>query len=95
MITYLFPLLDILTASVLMLHTQFGFFNTTVVVVHGFYLGTKGMLFAHGDFASKVDVLCALYIIIAAIGLFSSSAVTWIVFIWLMQKAVFALVPLR
>ncbi len=95
MIRYLLPILDAVTAAVLMLHTHFGVFPQPVVLVHGIYLGVKGMLFAKSDFASKVDVLCSIYIVMVALGIFTSPTVSLMVFIWLMQKAVFALLPMR
>lgn len=95
MIIYLLPILDILTAVVLILHVNFGIFPVPIVLVHGIYLGLKGMLFARGDFASKIDVLSAIYIITVAFGLLVNTTITWIVFFWLMQKAVFALLPIR
>ncbi len=95
MIAYLLPILDILTATVLILHVNLGVFPFPVVLVHGIYLGLKGMLFAKGDFASRIDVLSAIYIIAVAFGLFANKTAALVVFIWLMQKAVLALVPLR
>lgn len=95
MILYLLPILDLLTATVLILHTHFGIFPLPVVLVHGIYLGFKGLLFAKSDFASKVDVLCSIYVIMVAFGAFVSPTVSLVVFVWLVQKAVFALVPLR
>ena len=95
MILYLLPILDTLTATVLILHTHFNVFPLSVVLVHGIYLGIKGMLFAKTDFASKVDVLCSIYIILVAFGLFVNKTAAFIVFIWLVQKAVFAVLPMR
>ena len=95
MILYLLPILDILTATVLILHTHFGIFPLPVVLVHGIYLGFKGVLFAKTDFASKIDVLCSIYIILVAFGLFANKTAAFVVFIWLVQKAVFALLPIR
>lgn len=94
-ITYLLAALDILTAAVLLLHVNFGMFPLPVVLVHGIYLGTKGLLFARGDFASKIDLACSIYIIIVAFGLAVNTAVTWAVAIWLLQKAGLALLPMR
>ncbi|MBI2144688.1 hypothetical protein HYU17_06135 [Candidatus Woesearchaeota archaeon] len=95
MILYLLPILDAITAAVLMLHTRFGVFPASVVLVHGIYLGVKGMLFAKSDFASKIDVLCSIYIVLVALNIFTSPTVSLIVFIWLVQKAAFALLPIR
>lgn len=95
MIFYLLPILDILTAVVLILHTHFNLFPFPVVFIHGIYLGFKGLVFARSDFASKVDVLCSIYIIAVAFGAFVSPTVSLIVFAWLVQKAVFALIPIR
>lgn len=95
MIFYLLPILDIVTAVVLMLHVHFGMFPLIVVLVHGIYLSLKGMLFARSDFASKVDLLCGLYVILVAFGLFANTTAALIITIWLVQKAVLALLPFR
>lgn len=95
MIQYLLPILDILTAAVLILHTRFGVFPLPVVLVHGIYLSFKGLVFAKSDFASKIDLLCGIYIIIVAFGLLANTTAALIITIWLVQKAVFALVPMR
>lgn len=95
MIFYLLPILDIVTALILILHVKFGVFPFPVVLVHGIYLGFKGLLFAKSDVASKIDLLCGIYIILVAFGLFANSTIALIILIWLMQKAVFALLPLR
>lgn len=95
MIQYLLPILDVLTAAVLILRVNFGMLPFSVVLVHGIYLGTKGVIFARSDFASKVDLLCGIYVILVAFGLFANTTVALIIAIWLAQKAVFALVPIR
>lgn len=95
MIQFLLPILDTLTAIVLILHVNFGTFPMPVVLVHGIYLGFKGLIFAKDDFASKIDLICGIYIIIVAFGLFANTAIAWAVAIWLVQKAVFALVPMN
>ena len=95
MIQYFLPILDLLTASVLMLHVRFGFFPFPVVLVHGIYLSLKGLVFARSDFASKIDLLCGIYIILVAFGLFANSTVALIILIWLAQKAVLAMLPMK
>ncbi len=95
MIFYLLPILDIITALVLILHVNFGTFPFSVVLVHGIYLSLKGVLFAKSDFASKIDLLCGLYIILVAFGLLANKTIALIILIWLAQKAVFALLPIR
>ena len=95
MILFLLPILDMLTAAVLVLHVYLNVFPASVVLVHGAYLGIKGMLFAKSDFASKIDVICSVYIILVALEIFVNKTVTLAVFVWLVQKAVFALLPLR
>ncbi len=94
-ILYLLPILDALTAVVLMLHTNFGTFPMPVVLVHGIYLGFKGLVFAKSDFASKIDLMAAIYIILTAFGVVANKTIALVIFIWLIQKAVFALVPMR
>ena len=95
MILILLPILDIITAAVLMLHVHFNIFPFLVVFVHGLYLSTKGVLFARSDFASKIDLLCGIYVILVALGLLANTTVALIITIWLVQKALFALVPIR
>lgn len=95
MIFYLLPILDIVTAAVLILHVHFNIFPLVVVLIHGIYLSFKGAVFARSDFASKIDLLCGIYIIMVAFGLFANSAIALIILIWLMQKAVLALLPIR
>ena len=95
MILILLPILDLLTASVLILHTNFNLFPGPVVLVHGSYLTLKGLLFAKADFASRIDVVCGVYVILVGLGLFANKTVALVVFIWLVQKAVFALIPMR
>lgn len=94
MILFLLPILDILTAAVLALHVYLNLFPAPVVLVHGAYLGIKGMLFAKSDFASKIDVMCSTYVILAALEIFVNKSVTLAVFLWLVQKALFALIPM-
>ncbi len=95
MILYLLPILDIVTAAVLMLHVHFNIIPFPVVLVHGIYLSLKGVLFAKSDFASKIDLLCGIYVILVAFGLFANATIALIILIWLVQKAVLALLPLR
>ncbi len=95
MIQYLLPILDMLTAAVLILHTRFGIFPLPVVLVHGIYLSFKGLVFAKSDFASRIDLVCGVYIILVAFGLLANATAALIVTIWLVQKAVLALVPMR
>ena len=95
MIFYLLPILDIVTATVLMLHVHFNIFPFAVVLVHGLYLSLKGALFAKSDFASKIDLLCGIYVILVAFGLFANATAALIITVWLVQKAVFALIPFR
>ncbi len=95
MIFYLLPILDIVTAAVLMLHVHFNIVPFSVVLIHGIYLSLKGVLFAKSDFASKIDLLCGIYIILVAFGLFANSTIALIISIWLGQKAVLALIPIK
>ena len=95
MIYYLLPILDTVTAIVLVLHVYFNIFPFPVVLVHGLYLSLKGMLFARSDFASKIDLLCGVYVIVVAFGMFANATAALIITIWLVQKALFALVPIR
>ena len=96
MIVYLLSFLDMLTATVLLTHVNFGFFPFPVVLVHGIYLGIKGVLFAsRGDFGSKIDVLCSIYIILVAFGLLINKGIVMAVFFWLVIKALLGFVPMK
>lgn len=95
MILYLLPILDIITALVLILHVNFGAFPFSVVLVPGIYLSFKGLIFAKSDFASKIDLLCGFYVILVAFGLLANKTAALIILIWLMQKALLAMLPLR
>lgn len=95
MIIYFLPILDIVTALVLVLHVNFGAFPFPVVLVPGIYLSFKGLIFAKSDFASRIDLLCGFYVILVAFGLFANKTAALIIMIWLMQKAVLAMLPLR
>jgi len=95
MLIYILPVLDIITAAVLLLHTRFNMFPLGLVLFFGIYLTIKGLAFALGDFSSRVDVICGGYVVIVSLSLFSNPVVSLIVFGWLMQKAVFALIPMR
>ena len=95
MIYYLLPILDTVTAIVLVLHVNFNIFPFPVVLVHGLYLSLKGMLFARSDFASKIDLLCGIYVVLVAFGMFANATAALIITIWLVQKALFALIPMR
>ena len=55
------------------------------------YLLFKGMFFAMGgDIASIIDVLCGVYVVLISYGI-SSSFITVLVLIYLVQKVVFSL----
>lgn len=55
------------------------------------YLLFKGGFFAMGgDIASILDILCGIYVIFIAYGI-SSTVITVVVLIYLMQKVVFSL----
>jgi hypothetical protein len=92
------PVLDIITASVLLLHTRFHLFPLSLVLVLGIYLTLKGLAFALGDFSSRVDLACGVYAVLVGFGQFSNgvnAVASLIIFAWLMQKAVFALIPMQ
>jgi hypothetical protein len=95
MLIYILPILDIITAVVLFLHARFGLFPISSLLILGVYLSLKGVVFSVSDFASRIDVVCGAYIILVGLGVFSNIVISLIVFFWLMQKGVFALIPMR
>lgn len=82
--------LDVLTAFVLITHTTFGWFSTETILYHAAYIIIKGGMFAFQDHASKIDVLTGIYIVISALDIFTSTTITILSAMWLMQKALFA-----
>ncbi|MBI2543202.1 MAG: hypothetical protein HYW24_03385 [Candidatus Aenigmarchaeota archaeon] len=82
----LLTILDVLTAFILVSHAIFGWFSPELILYNAIYLIAKGALFALKDFASKVDILVGIYMIAVSFDIFSSTALTIIVSVWLAQK---------
>ena len=73
----------------LVLHTGFGLFSQEVVLYNAVYLIVKGILFVKTDFASKVDILAGLYMILIGFNIFSNQYMSIAVVFWLAQKGIF------
>ena len=66
-------------------------FPQKVMLYAAGYLLFKGVLFAMGgDIASMLDILCGVYAVFLSYGI-SSTIITAVVLIYLMQKVVFSL----
>ncbi|MFC1723882.1 hypothetical protein ACFL0V_07110 [Nanoarchaeota archaeon] len=81
-------ILDMLTMIVVILMHYDIFIGWRIGFLFAGYLILKGILF-RGDFASIVDIVCGAWMIVMIFGV--SIFVTWIVVVWLFQKAVFSL----
>ncbi|MGB9748866.1 MAG: hypothetical protein ACP5OZ_01860 [Candidatus Woesearchaeota archaeon] len=81
--------LDLAVAIVLSCST---FLSASIVKQAGIYLLLKGVLFSFsGDIASILDILSAIYIIVLSFGI-SSPFISIIVFVYLLQKALYSIV---
>ncbi|MBI2972073.1 MAG: hypothetical protein HYY37_06645 [Candidatus Aenigmarchaeota archaeon] len=87
MLVLVLSILDAVTAFVLWSHVSWGWFSPEVVMYHALYTILKGALFALNDFASKLDIISGVYILLVAFGIFSNKIVTVLVVVWLVQKA--------
>ena len=63
--------LDAVTAFVLATHVALGWFSAEIVVYHAAYIILKGLIFFLSDWASKIDVLAGVYMLLVAFDVFS------------------------
>jgi len=91
-IHYLLTILDGLTAFVLATHVALGWFSTEIVAYHAAYIILKGIIFSFRDWASRVDVLIGIYMLLVIFNWFSFPAITVASIIWLLQKTIFTFV---
>ncbi len=91
MLAIVMGLLDVITSFVLVTFAWFGWFSTEAVLYHAMYVMLKGAIFFAWDFASKVDLLAGIYIVLVAFGMFSNNTITVVVAFWLLQKGMFSL----
>ena len=82
---------DVITAFVLIAYAFYDWFSPMTVFFHAIYLGVKGVIFFIRAFASKIDIVFALYMTLVAFGIFSVDKITIIAFLWLIQKGLFAM----
>ena len=88
MIIKLLGVADLLSAvAVVLLHYHVLAWKIGIVFV--FYLLIKGWLFRQ-DINSVMDILCGIYMFVILFGF--TTVVSWVVAIYLFQKAVFSLV---
>ncbi|MFC1741865.1 hypothetical protein ACFL3V_04990 [Nanoarchaeota archaeon] len=87
MVVKLMGLMDLLCAvCAVLLH--YDILGWRIGLIFVAYLVIKGWLFRE-DIASLVDILCGLYMFVMLFGF--TTFVTWVVVIYLFQKAVFSL----
>ena len=91
-IVILLTILDLITAMMLVLHVGFGLFSQEVVLYNAVYLIVKGLLFFKTDFASKVDILVGIYMVMIGFDIFSNQYLTIGAVVWLAQKGVMILI---
>ena len=80
--------LDAVTAFVLATHVALGWFSAEIVVYHAAYIILKGLIFFLSDWASKIDVLAGVYMLLVAFDVFSLTIITIVFIIWLLEKSV-------
>jgi len=91
MITKLLGIMDLVTAIAFLLGNAFSWFPSGVILFFAGYLLIKGLLFLiFLDFASIIDIICGLIILIS-IWLPVSTILAIIVVIYLLQKAFFSI----
>lgn len=88
----LLTVLDAVTAFVLATHVALGLFSTEIVTYHVAYIILKGAIFFLGDWASRIDVVVGIYMLLVTFDVFSINVITIISVIWLLQKSVFAFI---
>lgn len=91
MLGKLLPLGDIIASLLLILYLV-NLFPVSAVKYAALYLVLKGGFFlltcALKDFASFLDLLFGIYLFILYMGIYSSSLLTTITVLWLLQKGV-------
>jgi hypothetical protein len=96
MIVKLFGLIDLVIAVIFFINSNLdkigGWFPDHIVTIAGVYLLIKGLFFALTfDFASILDIICAVVILISVV-IHIPLAVSAIIIILLLQKGFFSLV---
>jgi hypothetical protein len=89
MVVKLLGIMDLLCAAVVLLLHYNLFIGWRIGIIFVAYLLVKGFLFRQ-DINSIMDILCGIYMFIMLFGL--TTVVSWVVAIYLFQKAVFSLV---
>ena len=84
----LLSLFDALTAFVLVTHAIFGWFSVEIVLYHAAYVIIKGMIFALHDWASRIDILSGVYMVLVAFNIFSFPTIIAIAALWLSSKTI-------
>ncbi|MBI2547346.1 MAG: hypothetical protein HYW23_02765 [Candidatus Aenigmarchaeota archaeon] len=91
----LLTVLDAVTAFVLATHVALGWFSTEIVVYHASYVILKGIIFLVKDWASRIDVVVGIYMILVTFNVISLGVLTAMSVAWLLQKSIFTfIVPL-
>ncbi|MBI2578414.1 MAG: hypothetical protein HYW26_01755 [Candidatus Aenigmarchaeota archaeon] len=83
---------DMVAAAIIILYLV-KFLPLALVKDVAFYLIIKGAVFLlfSRDFASSVDVVFGIYLLILASGIYTSNFITILAAVWLLQKSVFGL----
>lgn len=91
MIIKILGVCDIISGLLIFLNSMYNFIPETIMLVAGFYLLIKGIVFVIGkDFASIIDVICSLVIFIS-LAYSIPYFISVIIFVFLLQKGIFSL----
>ena len=84
---------ELLFAVVTGLHLLYSVFSIDIVLIVVGFIFIRGILFTitSKDFASIVDLVFAVYAILALNGIFSHYVITIALIVWFSQKALFSL----
>lgn len=85
----LLTVLDLVAAFILVSYTTVGWFSQEMVIYIALYMIIKGAIFAVNDFASRIDILVGIYMVLISLTIFSNTVLTIIAAIWLAQKMIF------
>lgn len=88
----LLTILDAVTAFVLATHVALGWFSPEIVAYHAAYIILKGAIFILNDWASRIDIIAGIYMLLVTFNVFSLTLFTMVSIIWLLQKSIFTFV---
>ena len=93
-LTKIWGLTQFAAAIIIGLHFFLGMFSQNIVLIVALYILIWAGIFviSSKDVASIIDVIAAVYILLANYGIFHNATITIAVIVWLAQKAFFAMI---